>query len=167
MSTVAEKLRQAREAQHLTVHQVADITKIRTDHIRALEEGNYDVFSAEVYIRGFVRAYGTLLKLDVKELMEALDEELKQTEKFSEPPSLTDQQKGPLDFLMLQFSKIDWRKGAVVLGALVVIGVVLIIISMVRNQTSRDPIGELPPGVYQPSQTNTGETLPVPVPRRP
>ena len=48
MSTVAEQLRQAREARNLTVQQVAEITKIRTDHVRAVEEGNYDVFSAPV-----------------------------------------------------------------------------------------------------------------------
>ena len=72
MSTVAEKLRQAREARNLTVHQVADVTKIRTDHIRALEEGKFDVFSAPVYIRGFVRTYSTLLKLDVPQIMAAL-----------------------------------------------------------------------------------------------
>ena len=76
MSTVAEKLRQAREAQNLTVHQVADVTKIRTDHIRALEQGNFNVFSAPVYIRGFVRTYATLLKLDVPETMAALEAEL-------------------------------------------------------------------------------------------
>jgi len=65
MSTVAEQLRQAREARHLTVQQAAEITKIRTDHLRALEEGNFEVFSAPVYIRGFVRSYSTLLKMEV------------------------------------------------------------------------------------------------------
>ena len=60
MSTVAEQLRQAREAKNLTVQQVVEITKIRTDHLRALEEGNFDVFSAPVYIRGFVRSYANL-----------------------------------------------------------------------------------------------------------
>src|SRR5712664_3601126 len=64
MSTVAEQLHLAREAKSLTVHQVAEVTKIRSDHIRALEEGNFDVFSAPVYIRGFIRTYATLLKLD-------------------------------------------------------------------------------------------------------
>src|SRR5436305_15056038 len=57
MLTVADQLRTAREAKNLTVYQIADLTKIRTDHIRALDEGNYDVFSAPVYIRGSVRAY--------------------------------------------------------------------------------------------------------------
>src|ERR1035437_7492143 len=42
MSTVAEQLRQARESQHLTEQQIVEITKIRTDHLRAIEEGNYD-----------------------------------------------------------------------------------------------------------------------------
>src|SRR5262252_8520262 len=99
MSTVAEQLRQAREAKKLTVHQVAEVTKIRTDHIRALEEGNFDVFSAPVYIRGFVRTYATLLKLDVPQTMSALDAELGRTEKFSEPPPLKEQSRSPVDFV--------------------------------------------------------------------
>ena len=65
MPTVAEQLRAAREAQGLTVYQVADATKIKTDHVRALDEGNFDVFSAPVFIRGFVRTYATLLHLEV------------------------------------------------------------------------------------------------------
>src|SRR5689334_9704940 len=128
MSTVAEKLRQAREAQKITVHQVAEITKIRTDHIRALEEGNFNVFSAPVYIRGFVRTYATLLKLDVPQTMSALDAELGRTEKFSEPPPLTDQPKTMVDFAMLQLSKVDWRKGLLALGVLGGMALVLFLV---------------------------------------
>ncbi len=120
MSTVAQQLQQAREARHLTVQQVAEITKIRSDHLRALEEGNFDVFSAPVYIRGFVRTYSTLLKLDVPKVMADLDGELGQTSKFAEPPALSGPPRGILDFLMLQLSMIDWRKGAVALGLAVV-----------------------------------------------
>ena len=76
MPTVAEQLRAGREAENLTIPQVAEATKIRTDHIRALEEGNFNMFSAPVYIRGFVRNYATQLKLDVPQIMAALDAEL-------------------------------------------------------------------------------------------
>src|SRR5437867_301757 len=100
MTTVAEQLRSAREARGLTVHQVAEITKIRTDHLRALEEGNYEVFSAPVYIRGFVRAYASLLKLDVPMLMTTLDAELGRTERFDEPPPLSDEPRGFVDVAM-------------------------------------------------------------------
>ena len=168
MSTVAEKLRQAREAQNLTVHQVADVTKIRTDHIRALEQGNFNVFSAPVYIRGFVRSYATLLKLNVPETMAALDGELGRTEKFSEPPPLMDQKRGPLDFVMLQLSKVDWLKGLIAAGAVAAIVIIASILLTWRHYRARDPLTGLKPGVYQPAQSNAADTLPVPaaLPRR-
>src|SRR5271169_6776431 len=109
MSTVAEQLREAREAKHLTVEQIAEITKMRTDHIRALEEGNFNVFSAPVYIKGFVRTYAALLKLDTPLIMTALDGELGQTEKFRDPPPLTEQTGGFLNFVTLQLSKLNRR----------------------------------------------------------
>src|SRR5438309_1793039 len=114
MPTVSDQLRHAREAQNLTIHQVAEVTKIRTDHIRALEEGNFDIFSAPVYIKGFVRSYATLLKLDVPPLMAELEEELAQTTKHSEPPPLSDTPRGFVDFIMLQLSKLDLKKGALI-----------------------------------------------------
>src|SRR5215471_1946532 len=110
MPTVPEQLRQARQAQNLTVHQVAEITKIRTDHIRALEEGNYSVFSAPVYIRGFVRTYAGIVKLDVPQIMAALDAELGQNKKFREEPPISGPPRSLTDFFMLQLSKLDWRK---------------------------------------------------------
>src|SRR5882724_6291991 len=109
MPTVAEQLRRAREEQQLNIYQVAEITKIKTDHIRALESGNYDSFSAPVYIRGFVRTYAKALKLDVAQLTADLESELAQTEKFREPPPLTNEPRGALDFVMLQLSKLNWR----------------------------------------------------------
>jgi cytoskeletal protein RodZ len=166
MSTVAEQLRQAREAQKLTIQHAAEVTKIRTDHLRALEEGNFDVFSAPVYIRGFVRGYAALLKLDVPQVMHELDGELAQTKKFAEPPPLTEHQRGPLDFLMLQFSKVDWRKGLVALAGLVVLGVLVSLGLTWRHYLNKDPLKDLPPGVYQSTQNTAGQTLPLPTPAR-
>ena len=162
MSTVADKLRQAREAQNLTVNQVAEITKIRTDHIRALEEGNFDVFSAPVYIRGFVRTYSTLLKLDVPQTMAALDAELGKTEKFSEPPPLTEPKKGPLAFIMLQLSKLDLRKTAIALLVLIVLAIVISVATSGRGPKRSDPLNALKPGLYKSSRTNSGEIVPLP-----
>ena len=161
MSTVAEQLRQAREARNLTVQQVVEITKIRTDHLRALEEGNFDVFSAPVYIRGFVRTYSTLLKLDVPQMMAALEAELAQTTKFAEPPPLAERPGGALDFLMLQLSKVDWRKGLIGLGAVVVL---VVVFSAWLSSRRHDPLKSLKPGLYQSTQSVSGETLPLPTP---
>ena len=159
MASVAEQLRTGREAKSLTVHQVADTTKIRTDHIRALEEGNFDVFVAPVYIKGFVRVYATLLKLNVAEVMADLDNELRQTEKFAEPPRFSDEPKGILDWVMLQLSLVNWRIASMVIGAIVVGLLVWFIVARVR-QTPKDPLRGLPPAVYR-TGSNAGDRLPL------
>jgi cytoskeletal protein RodZ len=159
MSTVAEQLRAAREAQKLTIQQVADATKIRTDLLRALEEGNFNVFSAPIYIRGSVKNYATVLKLDVPQIMAALNIELGRTEKFSEPPPLSEASNTPLDRLMFLLSKLNWKFG--VAGA-VVLGIVLIVFAgsfAWRHHKRSDPLAGLQPAVYQ--SANSGQTLPL------
>jgi cytoskeletal protein RodZ len=160
MSTVAEQLHLAREAKNLTVHQVAEVTKIRTDHIRALEEGNFNAFSAPVYIRGFVRTYANLLKLDVPRLMTKLDQELGATDKFREPPPLTDQPRGALDFITLQLSKLNWRIAAVVIGALVLLLIISSAVHLFHHGKDANPVADIPPAIYQPAPA--GDTLPLP-----
>jgi len=160
MSTVAEQLLLARKAQNLSVNEVAEITKIRGDHIRALEEGNFDSFSAPVYIRGFVRTYSTLLKLDVPKVMATLDGELGQTEKFREPPPLSDQKRGVLDFLTLQLSKLNWRAAVIIAIVAAVILVAGSSLLFWRHHHTADPLANLGTGVYQPAQS--GETAPLP-----
>ena len=159
MSTVAEQLRAAREAQKLTIQQVADATKIRTDLLRALEEGNFNVFSAPIYIRGSVKNYATVLKLDVPQIMAALNIELGRTEKFSEPPPLSEASNTPLDRLMFLLSKLNWKFG--VAGA-VVLGIILVVFAgsfAWRHHKRSDPLAGLQPAVYQ--SANSGQTLPL------
>src|SRR5437879_10664107 len=118
MSTVAQQLRHAREAQKLTIEQVADITKIRTDHVRAIENGEYHVFSAPVYTRGFIRTYSNLVKLDPAQVLAALDAELGQSRNLPGTLSHDETRHGALDSVTLQLSKIDWRKSMLGLGSL-------------------------------------------------
>ena len=163
MATVAEQLRAARESRGLSIQQVAETTKIRSDHIRALEAGDYDVFVAPVYIRGFTRTYAGLLKLDVLAVMAELDRELDNTGKFREPPSLSGRERTSLDFLMLQLSRVNLRT---LLGLLVVLILVAATIGAFMAWrrhallNSMEGVGE---GLYRPRNVQQqGETLPVP-----
>jgi len=162
MATVAEQLRGAREARNLTIQQVAEITKIRADHVRAIEAGDFDAFSAPVYIRGFVRTYSVLLKLDVPAVMAELDAELNQTRRFSEPPPLSEKQGGIIDTLMLGLSRFDWRKGAVGLGLLCLLAVAIsMYFNYQRNKTS-NPLQGVKAPMYQSTQSVSGDVLAVP-----
>lgn len=159
MPTVAEQLRAAREAKKLTIEQVADSTKIRTDHIRALEEGNYNIFSAPIYIKGSVKNYAMLLKLDVPKITGDLDRELKGTPNFSEPPPLVEQSRTPVDRMMFLLSKLNWKVGGI--AALIVGIVVLFIVAHFAFQRlhRHRKAPNLPPAMYQSSGSD--ETLPL------
>ena len=162
MPTVAEQLRTSREAQGLTVYQVAEITKIRTDHIRALEEGKYEAFAAPVYVRGFVRTYAALLKLEVPLLMSLLEAELSQTEKFRELSPLFDEPRGFLDVVVLQLAKVDWRVALPSLGVALTLLIAILGYRAWRTHLSKDPLANLGPGLYQPAEKQSGDTLPLP-----
>jgi len=162
MPTVAEQLRTARETQGYSVHQVAEITKIKTEHVRALESGDYASFIAPVYVRGFLRNYARLLRLDAAQLLAEADAEWQAAGTFKEATFSSHRREGILDALMLQFSKVNWR---IVLPLLVVAVVLVSFILGYRawaEYRTRDPLSKLGPGQYQPPQPDPIETLPVP-----
>ncbi|MBI3876917.1 MAG: helix-turn-helix domain-containing protein [Verrucomicrobia bacterium] len=161
MASVSETLRRGREAKNLDISQVADLTKIKSDHIRAIEEGRWSAFSAPVYIRGFVRTYAQTLKLPAGQVLVQLDEELAKTREFSEPPSLIPREKTVLDRVMLLISTFNWR----VLLPLLALGAILLAsvwgYTVWRRQKTTDPLSTLGPGLYQP-KPGPGEFLPLP-----
>jgi cytoskeletal protein RodZ len=168
MPTVAEQLRAERERQKRSVHDVADATNIKTDHIRALESGDWPAFGAPVYIRGFTRTYAKELRLDVPRLMSELEAELARGGEFSEPPSLTGRRKGPLDFLTLWLSRVRWQWvfplaiGVVVLIVLW-IGIKSWNSGRVPDASTKSRPSTIGSGLYPaPRAPASGQTLPLP-----
>ena len=160
MGTVGETLRAARERSKRTLREMSDQTKIRSDHLEALESGNYEVFSAPVYIRGFVRSYAAALRLNVAETLSQLDDELGQTERFKEHPRLGNESKGVVDVLMLQLSKINWSVALPLLLLALVLLIAVFSYRIYKHAQSNDPLKELGPGLYQ--SRSSGEMLPIP-----
>lgn len=160
MPTVAEQLRHAREALKLDVQQVAETTKLKTDQVRALEEGNYEYFTAPIYLRGSIRTYAQLLKLDAAKLIAELETEAGASAANSDPAPAVTARKGGVDTLTLILSRLNWGIAGVVIG--------LALIALAANASWRawkkhrtaDPLKELSAGVYQPPAT--GELLPIP-----
>jgi cytoskeletal protein RodZ len=161
MSSVGETLKNTREAQRLTVTQVADMTKIRSDHIRAIDAGNYDVFSAPVYIKGFVRTYATALKLDPQAIMAQLNHELAAAG-GAELPAFRPHKPSLLDSLMFHLSTTGRKLLLPLVAVALVGGLAAGGACLWRNRHPANPLAGLSSGLYQPVNPPAGETLPLP-----
>ena len=164
MPNVGDQLRDVRERLKLTVHDVANATNIKTDHVRAMEAGDWSEFSARVYIRGFVRSYAGHLRMDVDAVLAQLEQELALSGEFSEAPSLSGTKKGPLDWVMLQLSRVRWAIVFPVLLGIAVLAAAFYGLRAWQGHAKSDPTRNLGPGLRVPQRrpgTLPG-TLPLP-----
>ncbi|MGE5526390.1 MAG: helix-turn-helix domain-containing protein [Rhodospirillaceae bacterium] len=75
-SSIGETLVAARQAQNLSVIDVANRLKLSVQQVEALEQGAYDRLPGAVFVRGFMRNYARLLKLDPEAMVRAVDAHL-------------------------------------------------------------------------------------------
>ena len=66
---VGQALREAREAQGLSVEEVAKAMKLSNSTIRRLESEDWEGMQAPVYVRGYIRSYAHLVGLDEDALL--------------------------------------------------------------------------------------------------
>jgi hypothetical protein len=70
--TPGQALAAQRGERGLSIDQVAASTRIRPEHLLALEADDYTHFAAPVYAKGYLRAYAAFLGLDPEELIARL-----------------------------------------------------------------------------------------------
>lgn len=73
--TLGQTLRDARLDKGVDLKDVASRTRVRSQYLLALEEGNYDALPENVYTRNFIRLYAQALELDGAVLLEQYDHE--------------------------------------------------------------------------------------------
>ena len=130
---IGAQLRAAREAQGLTLAQVAAETRIPQRHLQTIEEGNFAALPARTYAIGFSRSYAKLVGLDGEAVAETVRAELDAQEPRPRhrPASFE-----PGDPARVPSSGLVW----VVAGALVL----LLVGGFFFMRTLFAPAGELP-----------------------
>ena len=63
-----------RETLELSIKEVADQLNLTMHFVRALESDSYDKLPGEVFVRGYIRAYSNLLRLDPVQVLVIFDE---------------------------------------------------------------------------------------------
>ena len=173
MPSIGEQLKSAREAQGKSLDDIGSELKIRADHVAALEAGDFDKFDAPIFVRGFIRSYCRILKLDTNALVVQLNQELGGTGTLSADPALPLASAGFVDGLTLFLSRLNWS----IWLPLIVVGSIVSIVLLGLNAklTQRDElnrgdwIDKLPSAQYTPVRTNLlNLELPLPpVPVKP
>lgn len=94
---VGAELRSRREERNQTIRDVADVVRIQTRYIEALEEGRIDHLPGRVYALGFVRTYAEYLGLDPNDMVARFKQEAKGLESQSDlsMPEPIDEGKAP------------------------------------------------------------------------
>ncbi|NJC96453.1 MAG: hypothetical protein FIB03_08970, partial [Anaerolineae bacterium] len=75
MPTIGQKLKAAREDQHLTLEKVFEATRIRVTYLQALEADDHSVMPSPVQARGYLRNYTEYLGLNFGQLLEEMRSE--------------------------------------------------------------------------------------------
>jgi cytoskeletal protein RodZ len=161
MATVAEQLKAARAAQRLSLQRVAEVTRMRVEHVQAIESGNYDEFVAPVYLRGFVRAYARFVRLDERAVLEQLDRELgreAKPEEVAPAPSVAEKPSKPE---WPWFRDFRWRTIVPVFGGMVI---AVVAYFMLRSPNGSVPAGQggFPPALYPNPEIAASDVLPLP-----
>lgn len=69
MQSIGERLEEARKKKGISIREAAEATKIRGDYLQQFENNRFDINLTEIYVRGFLRAYATYLKLPPEKLL--------------------------------------------------------------------------------------------------
>lgn len=165
MATVGDQLRQARELRGLSVPEVVEQTKMKTDQVLALEAGDWSVFAAPVYTKGFVRNYAMLLRMDVDTLLMELDAEMGRAhEEGDGATGNAPLRSGLIDGLMLHFSGVKWRAVLPVFLLVAVATGAYFGINWYRDVSSGTPLDGLGDGLNAEETVTERDRLPFTAP---
>ena len=69
MASLGQSLREAREARHISIEEIASVTKIVSRYLEALENDRLDIMPGGFFIKGIIRAYANAVGLDGEEIL--------------------------------------------------------------------------------------------------
>jgi cytoskeletal protein RodZ len=126
-----------------------------------MEQGAWDSFPAPVYIRGFARTYAKYLRLDEKEVVEEVVAEMGNRAEWDGGGSGPGRSRGPIDWVMLQLSRVRWTVVFPLLLGFVVLLVGWLAFQSWQESSRQDPLDRLGPGLGEP-KSRPPSTLPLP-----
>ena len=150
-------LRRAREAQGLSIDDVAEILRYSSRQIEFIETDAYDRLPGATAARGFVRGYAKLLKVDATPLLAALENDVPKQVTDIRAPSNIGSASDETDADAVSLRSLG-------IAALIALGLAAAIYWLTQSDEgniSRATKAEVPSAIVEPAQsTNTGPQVP-------
>lgn len=156
VQTVGERLRVAREAQGLSLEEVAARTRIPTRHLESLELSDWSRLPAPTYSIGFAKSYASVVGLDRTQIGEDLRSEMGGTRLTSTETQVFE----PVDPARVM---PRWLVVAAVLAVLAVVAGLL----FARQQSlsgDDEPVAAAAPATGEPAAAPPSQPAPAPAP---
>lgn len=106
METLGAYLKGKREALNISLHEVAQVTRIRRSILEAIENNRYDLLPPKVFAQGFVKSYASYLGLDESEVVKRYAELVEAPEadvKTAEARMASAESRFPSSILLIAF----------------------------------------------------------------
>ncbi len=91
METLGEYLKSKREAQSITLEEIAKATRIREPILVAIENNRHDLIPPRVFVQGFLKSYASYLGLDESDVVRRYQETLEELEAKSDKEEIASQ----------------------------------------------------------------------------
>ena len=99
LAALGSQLRDARETQEYSVAEVAERLFLSSSQVNAIEEANYDLLPAEVFVKGYLRSYAKLLDIDPELIVKQYQPPKPVAEPVPDPPPEPEPQPGLMQHL--------------------------------------------------------------------
>lgn len=76
MASLGQQLKQAREERGITIHQIADATRLGSRFLQAIENDDYKILPGGVFNRAFVRKFARHVGMDEEQAVRLYDQQL-------------------------------------------------------------------------------------------
>lgn len=157
METLGQKLKAARLARKMTASEAAKGTRIKVQHIEAMEGDDFSAIPAPAYAKGFIKLYAELLGLDPAPLIEEYLDRYAPKERAS---LMSDPAASEKSRAAKAWPRPDWRKwGGVLQRALTTVVVYYRRWLEERRAARSAPV----PPESEPTESSANDLLPPPV----
>jgi cytoskeletal protein RodZ len=164
--TLGSYLKNLRESKRISLREVAKITRVRENILRAIEEEQYHLLPPATYVRGFLLAYAKYLKIDANDVLLRYERALKGGPAVTEPPQppKSEQKVSPpqppqSEKKILRNTKQIWVVAGVIIASLII----FYFFSPYPFKPPSEPVPEKPVSEKKPPLTSPPVTTEAPI----